>query len=62
MEVQYRRRRAANRGPLMKLIYNNVCILMKQAGLCDDTRPPSPRPALIHESNAPLGASDPRDV
>lgn len=75
-------RGAANRGPLMKLIFNSMCILMKQAGLGDDTRPPlrdaneavsrsedssntgapSPRHALIYEWNAPLGASDPRDV
>lgn len=60
----------------MKLIFNSVCILMEPPGLGDDTRPPlrvneaasrtrptpSPRPASINESNAPLGASDPRDV
>lgn len=27
-----------------------------------NTAAPSPRPALIYEWNAPLGASDPRDV
>lgn len=65
----------ANRGPLIKLISSSMCILMKQAGLRDASATASrsdgrkktqavspPRLALIHVWNAPLGASDPRDV
>lgn len=40
MEVEVEMVGAANGGPLMKLIFNSMCILMKQAGLGDDTRPP----------------------